>query len=95
MAVEGNGRLVVEPGQKGTNGHVLAPRTKAVKEQMSFSVFSIILRYVFYSIIVLVETNAFSDSLHGISLSRFYVDVLPPPISLQILPRRFANHTSK
>jgi hypothetical protein len=45
MAVEGNGRLA-EPGQKGMNGHAIAPRSKTAKKQKGFSIFSMISRYV-------------------------------------------------
>lgn len=54
MAADSNGRLV-EPGQKGmngmnghANGHATTPRSKPVKKQKGFSLFSTISRYDSY-----------------------------------------------
>jgi hypothetical protein len=44
MAADSNGRLV-EPGLKGMNGHATTPKSKPVKKQKGFSLFSTIFRY--------------------------------------------------
>lgn len=44
MAADSNGKLV-EPGQKGMNGHATAPRAKAARKQKGFSIFSTVSRY--------------------------------------------------
>jgi hypothetical protein len=49
MAVENNGKAL-GPGQRGANGHAnghaVVPRSKTVKKQKGFGLFSIISRYL-------------------------------------------------